>query len=967
MDNPRGREIRFPKTLTQACAALAAGFGFLALLGWILAVPLLCSFGSGLIPMAPSTALLFVLLGVTIFLRAHIPQSAAVRNIGMAAGVLGILAGLLLFTFSYQGIYSDIERLGIARAGKLDGMPIGHMSPVTALLFFLAGGSFLASLSAAAGRPGRAIPALGLAFLVIAASCLFAIAYFIGPPLLYGGRFIPPALPTSLAFAALGIALAATARMQAGPCRKLNEKANARAAYALTSVFVVMALGIVAAGHLYYRSYEKQYRLQVERELAAIAELKASELVQWRKERLGDASFFYRNTFLSTLARRFFDQPDNNGAQKRLRAWLEQIRTAFSYDRVCLHDAENLERLSAPPALERPAASFSRGASEAFKSGTVAFEDFYRSDIDGRVYLNLIVPLFDEAGSRIIGVLSLRIDPENYLYPLITRWPTFSRTAETLIVRREGNEAVFLNALRFRRDAALKLRIPLERRDVPAVQAASGRQGIVEGIDYRGVPVLAYVRNVSDSPWFLVARMDVSEVYEPLREKLWEVVLFIAVLLLGAGSIIGLIWRNQRVRFYRKHYEAAEALLESKERQRTIVETSPLAVIVTDPEGNVKLWNNAAEATFGWSANEVVGKPNPIVPPDRYDEVRQVRRQIMDGKSFVGVETERLRKDGSRIAVSYSATALCDAAGRKTDILAIVADITERKRAEAALQAKNEELNAVTQQLWQTAKLATMGELASSIAHELNNPLATVSLRIESLTEQTSQDDLRRRELEIIGQEVERMGNLVANLLQFSRRGRKQISTVDIREEIEKTIELIHYHFRKNNIRVVREFAAEVPGILADRQQLRQLFLNLFTNAGDAMPKGGTLTIRIKRSEVRDQGAGANLTPDPRPPTSDPKGKAFVVIEIADTGIGIPPEILPKVMEPFYSTKPEGKGTGLGLAICRRIAQEHGGTLDITSEGIPGKGTKVRITLSSMNAGNAAGLEEFKQLPTEAS
>ena len=258
----------------------------------------------------------------------------------------------------------------------------------------------------------------------------------------------------------------------------------------------------------------------------------------------------------------------------------------------------------------------------------------------------------------------------------------------------------------------------------------------------------------------------------------------------------------------------------------------------------------------------------------------------------------------------------------------------ERKSAEAALQAKNEELNAVTQQLWQAAKLATMGELASSIAHELNNPLATVSLRIESLTAQTSQDDPRLRELEIIGQEVERMGNLVTNLLQFSRRSQKQISTVDIREEIEKTFDLVYYHLRKNNIQVIREFAPEGPIILADRQQLRQLFLNLFTNASDAMPKGGTLTIRV---------------------AAQPEEKK-IFIEIDDTGIGIPPEILPKVMEPFYTTKPEGMGTGLGLAICRRIAQEHRGTLDITSKGIPGKGTKVRITLSSMDTGNTIGL-----------
>ena len=266
---------------------------------------------------------------------------------------------------------------------------------------------------------------------------------------------------------------------------------------------------------------------------------------------------------------------------------------------------------------------------------------------------------------------------------------------------------------------------------------------------------------------------------------------------------------------------------------------------------------------------------------------------------------------------------------------ALHSEIAERKSAEAALQAKNGELNAVTQQLWQAAKLATMGELASSIAHELNNPLATVSLRIESLTAQTSPDDPRWRELAIIGQEVERMGNLVTNLLQFSRRSRQQISTVDVREEVEKTFELIEYHFRKNNVKVIREFAADAPCIHADRQQLRQLFLNLFTNACDAMPQGGTLTIRVM---------------------ARPEAKQ-VYIEIADTGTGIPPEILPKVMEPFYTTKPEGKGTGLGLAICRRVAQEHQGTFDVVSEGIPGKGTRVCITLPFSNGSNATSLK----------
>jgi signal transduction histidine kinase len=263
-------------------------------------------------------------------------------------------------------------------------------------------------------------------------------------------------------------------------------------------------------------------------------------------------------------------------------------------------------------------------------------------------------------------------------------------------------------------------------------------------------------------------------------------------------------------------------------------------------------------------------------------------------------------------------------------------DITIRKVSEAALQASIDELKIMSQQLLQAEKLATMGELASSIAHELNNPLATVSLRVESLIAQTTGDDPRLRELKIIGQEVERMGNLVSNLLQFSRRSQPQISMVNVCDEIEKTLELVHYHLRKHNVTVAREFKPEGPLIHADRQQLRQLFLNLFTNASDAMPEGGTLTIRVTRR---------------------PEEKQFC-IEIADTGVGIPPEILPKIMEPFYTTKPEGKGTGLGLAICRRIAQAHNGTLSITSEEAPGNGTRVCITLPFSNGSNSASLRD---------
>jgi signal transduction histidine kinase len=239
-------------------------------------------------------------------------------------------------------------------------------------------------------------------------------------------------------------------------------------------------------------------------------------------------------------------------------------------------------------------------------------------------------------------------------------------------------------------------------------------------------------------------------------------------------------------------------------------------------------------------------------------------------------------------------------------------EIAERKRAE-------EEVKTMTQHLWQAAKLATMGELAASIAHELNNPLATVSLRIESLQAGLAESDPRRQSLEIVEKEMDRMARLVADLLQFSRRSQPQISTIDLLEEVDKTLDLIHYHLRKSNIEVRKVFAPDTRAVLADRQQVRQVFLNLFSNAADAMPGGGALTIQVSMTDSPTQ----------------------VLIEVSDTGVGIPPEILTKIMEPFFTTKPEGKGTGLGLAICRRIIEEHHGALNVQSE--VGKGTTVSI------------------------
>jgi len=251
---------------------------------------------------------------------------------------------------------------------------------------------------------------------------------------------------------------------------------------------------------------------------------------------------------------------------------------------------------------------------------------------------------------------------------------------------------------------------------------------------------------------------------------------------------------------------------------------------------------------------------------------------------------------------------------------------------QAAAQRAAEDMQLLSQQLWQAAKLATMGELVASIAHELNNPLATVTLRVESLLEQAAADTPQRRVLTIIDQEVERMATLVAQLLAFSRRSPSQRAALDVRDELDQTLTLIQSHLRHHRITVVRQFAAAVPLVLADRQQLRQVFLNLLTNASDAMPQGGTLTVGVAEGQVAEE-------------------EPAVVITCADTGWGSPRGSA-QGAGAVFTTKAEGKGTGLGLPICRRIMQEHHGTIEVSST--VGQGTTLRLSLP-VTTGTPAG------------
>ena len=406
----------------------------------------------------------------------------------------------------------------------------------------------------------------------------------------------------------------------------------------------------------------------------------------------------------------------------------------------------------------------------------------------------------------------------------------------------------------------------------------------------------------------------------------------------GAGSITRFVGIQHDIT---ERTLAEQAERASELRYRRLFESAKEGILILDADtGQIVDANPYIMKTLGYSYEELLGKELWEIGVLKDSAAAKQAFEELQDNGFISYEDLPLESRGGLVKEVEFVGNIYPVGDSKV-IQCNIRNITERKLAERALAETNRkleatlaELSATTQQLWQASKLATMGELSASIAHELNNPLATVALRVENLLMQMTADDQQRCSLEIISQEVDRMARLVDDLLQFSRRGHRQLSTVDVGEEIDNSVEFVHYYLRTRKIEVVHELADSLPTIQADRQQLRQLFLNLLTNASDAMPSGGKLIVRVAPGSLEDAAA--------------------VVIEFADTGEGILAENLEKIWEPFFTTKPEGKGTGLGLAISRRVVEEHGGTIEIGSKA--GCGTTVRMLFPATATGVPANL-----------
>jgi len=462
--------------------------------------------------------------------------------------------------------------------------------------------------------------------------------------------------------------------------------------FQLTALFVILAAGIITAGYIYTSQYSAHHRTEVERQLVAVNNLKVNELLQWRKERIGGGNVFYGNTAFNILVRKVFSDPADIESSRQIKSWFRKVQTSYGYDQILLIDPMGRQHLSIPQKAGIACGDWIYYLKEVRSSARVILTDFHRAGPDKPVHLSVIVPIVDEYGSgRISGFIVMVIDPGLYLYPFLKHWPTPSDSAESLLVRRDGDDVVFLNELRFNNSSASGVRYSIENEKLPEAMAVMGRKGVAAGIDYRGEPVSAALSSVPESPWHLVSKIDLSEMYGPVKERFIIMAAAVLGLIATAGTGILFLWRRQNETFYRNEYRAAEALRGSEALYRELVQNANSMIIRCRLDGTISFFNEYALTFFGYTAEETQDKHISIILPEKEStgtELTGLIENIIRSPERYAVNiNENICKDGRRAWVRWMNKPVYNDKGEFDEILAVGSDITERKLAEELMKA----------------------------------------------------------------------------------------------------------------------------------------------------------------------------------------------------------------------------------------------------------------------------------------
>ncbi len=711
--------------------------------------------------------------------------------------------------------------------------------------------------------------------------------------------------------------------------------------------FLAFLLATGAAGFYSLNRYLAASRSMVDKELLAIADLKVRQIAAWYKERQADATVVAGNPLFFERIRQILADPEQLLLRRDLQTWMDTELQSYDYARIVLCDAAGNLVMSSPVSPKGISPCPISEWRDLPRMTASSFLDLQRDEDTSGIQMDLVVPIRRNADSsgKIEGVLSFHIDPYRFLYPLVQSWPTRSDTAETLLVRREGEEVVFLNELRHRKNTALTFRQPLSgSAPIPAALAVQGRTGIVEASDYRSIPVIAALKDIPGTPWFMVAKIDREEIYAPFRLRAWMTAgLFFSLFLMTAMSL-GLVWRRfdsrtlQRElyserRHRRQVQEAESSLRREQEFTRSLLNHLSDGVVACDAQGNLALFNHSARLWHGMDAQKI--------PPDQWAACYRLFQE--DGKTPLPEDAIPLRRAfrGEKVHdvgmtilaqgqplrhLLASGGPFFDENQARLGAVVVMRDVTERRKAQEEIERLNRELEQRVMQ--RTAELKASNEelesFAYSVSHDLRAPLRGIDGWSLALQEEFPDqlDAKGRGYLQRVRSESQRMGRLIDDLLRLSRVTRAEM----VREKVDLS---------RLAQSVARQLQEEKPAgqvefhifphlhTTGDARLMEVALQNLFSNALKYSSTQPVVRIEFGKFREEDQS----------------------VYYVRDNGIGFDMAYAGKLFRPFQRLhkSSEYPGTGIGLATIQRIVHRHGGKIWVKAQ--PKQGATFYFTL----------------------
>ncbi|KAF0147969.1 MAG: PAS domain S-box [Ignavibacteria bacterium] len=440
---------------------------------------------------------------------------------------------------------------------------------------------------------------------------------------------------------------------------------------------ILIASSIILAGGAYYYNYSiKLLRKQKENELYVIAKYKIAQMQQWKVERTADIKSIAESPFFEKGVEEWLLNRASEYVKEGIKESLDAAKNILDYEDVFLTSKTGVMLIGKDGFGKKGEPELIATINYAAEKNYTVHSDFYYCSEHKKIHYDIVAPIHN-AKNEVIACIVFRIDPYDYMYPLIQSWPTESKTAETLLFKKEGDYVLYLNELRHKTNTALKFRLPLAADKLPAAQAIKGTTGFFTGIDYRGVEVISYLSPISGTEWYIVAKVDSDEILAAVKERSFLIIVIVLLLLLSVSS--GIIW----LYYYRQRNIYRNLNLVQEEFKTTLYSIGD-AVISTDKEGRVKNMNKVAETLTGWSEKDAYGKKLTEV----FVIINEVTREIVESpveKVLLNGEvvdlanhTVLISKDGQEYQIADSAAPIKNHAGEITGIVMVFSDVTEK-------------------------------------------------------------------------------------------------------------------------------------------------------------------------------------------------------------------------------------------------------------------------------------------------